>query len=104
MIAVFESRRRELQARRDYLRPRLIEVGINIPVTPQGAYYLYADCSRFTQDSYGFAFDLLARAGVAITLGIDFGRFQPKRHVWFADTTSIEKLAEGIDRLRRALD
>lgn len=103
MIAVFESRRRERQARRDYLRPRLIELGFNIPVTPQGAFYRYAHCSRFTQDSYGFAFDLLARAGVAITLGIDFGRFQPKRHVRFADTSSIEKLTEGVDRLHQAL-
>jgi len=101
--AIFESRRRELQARRDYLLAQLIDLGFQIPVTPQGAFYLYADCSRFTQDSHRFALDLLEHTGVAITPGIDFGRFQPERHVRFAYTTGLEQLAEGVARLRQAL-
>lgn len=78
-------------------------MGFQIPVTPQGAFYLYADCSRFTQDSPRFALDLLEHTGVAITPGIAFGRFQPERHVRFAYTTGLEQLAEGVARLRRAL-
>ncbi|MDH3901433.1 MAG: aminotransferase class I/II-fold pyridoxal phosphate-dependent enzyme, partial [Gammaproteobacteria bacterium] len=51
-IAILEARREEFRARRDYLLPALRALGFGIPVTPEGAFYLYADCSRFTDDSY----------------------------------------------------
>lgn len=101
--AIFEARRQEFQARRDFLLPALRELGFHIPVIPQGAFYLYADCSRFTDDSFGFAMELLEEAGVAITPGIDFGAYQAEHHVRFAYTTSMEQLQEGVERLRRAL-
>jgi len=101
--AVFEERRREFQARRDFLLPALRELGFSIPVTPDGAFYLYADCSRFSEDSYGFALGLLEETGVAITPGIDFGQYRPERHVRFAYTRAIPRLAEGVERLRVAL-
>lgn len=101
--AIFEARRREFQARRDFLLPALRELGFAIPVTPDGAFYLYADCSRFTDNSYDFALRLLNEAGVAITPGIDFGHHQPSRHVRFAYTNAIPLLAEGVERLQRAL-
>ena len=101
--AIFEERRREFQARRDFLLPALRELGFHIPVTPDGAFYLYADCSRFTDDSYGFALRLLEETGVAITPGIDFGYHRPQRHVRFAYTNAIPRLAEGVERLRAAL-
>ena len=101
--AIFEDRRREFQARRDFLLPALRELGFHIPITPDGAFYLYADCSRFTDDSYGFALRLLEETGVAITPGIDFGHHRPRRHVRFAYTNAIPRLAEGVERLRVAL-
>ncbi len=101
--AIFEERRREFQARRDFLLPALRELGFHIPVTPDGAFYLYADCGRFTDDSYGFALRLLEETGVAITPGLDFGRHLPHRHVRFAYTNAIPRLAEGVERLRRVL-
>ncbi len=101
--AIFEERRREFQARRDFLLPALRELGFSIPVTPDGAFYLYADCSRFSEDSYGFALGLLEETGVAITPGIDFGQYRPERHVRFAYTRAIPRLAEGVERLRVAL-
>ncbi len=100
---IFEQRRREFQARRDFLLPALRDLGFQIPVTPDGAFYLYADCSRFTDDSYGFALRLLEETGVAITPGVDFGRHQPGRHVRFAYTNAIPVLAEGVERLKRVL-
>ncbi len=100
---IFEERRQELQARRDFLLPALRDLGFHIPVTPEGAFYLYADCSRFTDDSYGFTLQLLEEAGVAITPGLDFGQHQPHRHVRFAYTNSIPQLAEGVERLRQFL-
>ncbi|NMQ20073.1 pyridoxal phosphate-dependent aminotransferase [Candidatus Competibacter phosphatis] len=101
--AIFEARRREFLARRDFLLPALRELGFRIPVTPDGAFYLYADCGRFTDDSHGFALRLLEETGVAITPGIDFGGHLPHRHVRFAYTNAIPQLAEGVERLRRAL-
>ncbi len=102
-IAILEQRREVFRQRRDYLLPALRELGFDIPVTPEGAFYLYADCSRFTDDSYRFSKQLLEEAGVAITPGIDFGTHQPERHVRFAYTTSLEKLQEGVRRLREYL-
>ena len=99
-IAILEERREAFRQRRDYLLPALRELGFGIPSTPGGAFYLYADCSRFTDDSYRFSQQLLEEAGVAITPGIDFGVSSPERHVRFAYTTSLENLEEGVRRLR----
>ncbi|HSB49010.1 MAG TPA: pyridoxal phosphate-dependent aminotransferase [Burkholderiales bacterium] len=98
-LAILESRRREFQARRDYLVPALRRLGFEIPVMPQGAFYVYAGCGKHTRDSFGFARDLLERAGVAITPGVDFGANAPERHVRFAYTSSIERLKEGVARI-----
>ena len=99
-IAILEARRLEFRTRRDYLLPALRDLGFDIAGTPEGAFYLYADCSRFTDDSYGFSVRLLEEAGVAITPGIDFGEHRPERHVRFAYTTSLENLKEGVRRLK----
>ena len=79
-------------------------MGFDIPVGPQGAFYLYADCSRFTDDSFAFAIDLLDRAGVAVTPGKDFGSNAPERYVRFAYTTAMDKLQEGVERIRGYLE
>jgi len=98
-IAILETRRQAFRERRDFLLPALRGLGFDIPVTPDGAFYLYADCSRFSDDSYAFTKQLLEEAGVAITPGVDFGGNQPGRHVRFAYTTSLENLHEGVRRL-----
>ena len=79
--------------------PALRELGFRIPVVPSGAFYIYADCSAFTADSFAFARDLLEHAGVAITPGVDFGANAAERHVRFAYTNSIPVLAEGVKRI-----
>jgi aspartate/methionine/tyrosine aminotransferase len=102
-MEILEQRRAAFAERRDYLLPALRELGFDIPVTPQGAFYLYADCSRFTDDSYQFASQLLEEAGVAITPGLDFGSHKPEQHMRFAYTTSIENLRKGVERIREFL-
>ena len=102
-ISILESRRLEFQQRRDYLLPALRDLGFDIAVIPEGAFYLYANSSRFTDDSYSFASRLLEEAGVAVTPGIDFGINQPESHVRFAYTTSLENLQEGVRRLQEYL-
>jgi len=96
---ILEQRRDEFRKRRDFLLPALRTLGFDIPVEPDGAFYLYADAGRFTDDSYRFSVDLLEKAGVAITPGIDFGRHRAGRHVRFAYTTSVERMEEGLARI-----
>jgi aspartate/methionine/tyrosine aminotransferase len=98
-LAILESRRREFQARRDFLVPALRNLGFDIPITPQGGFFVYADCSRFGMDSERFCVEALQATGVAFTPGIDFGRHRADAHVRFAYTIELGKLREGVRRL-----
>ncbi|MES9971304.1 MAG: pyridoxal phosphate-dependent aminotransferase [Candidatus Thiodiazotropha sp.] len=98
-MEILEQRRQAFQARRDFLLPALRDLGFAIPVTPQGAFYLYAGCGELCDDSQVFAQRLLHEAGVAVTPGLDFGFNQPKSHLRFAYTTDLERLREGVERI-----
>jgi len=98
-LTILEERRREFQARRDFLVPALRALGFGIPVMPTGGFFVYADCSPFGMDSERFAMRALEATGVAFTPGIDFGRNRPEAHVRFAYTIARPKLEEGIRRL-----
>ncbi len=100
---ILEERRCIFQQRRDYLLPALRQLGFDIPVTPEGAFYLYANCSRFSDDSEEFCRRLLEEAGVAVTPGKDFGHQDPSRHLRFAYTTSLERLRLGVARIEQFL-
>ncbi len=102
-IAILEAHKEEFKQRRDFLLPRLKELGFKIEVEPQGAFYIYANCEKFSEDSYKFAYDLLENIGVAITPGKDFGSNKANIFVRFAYTTSIGRLEEGIKRLNNYL-
>jgi aspartate/methionine/tyrosine aminotransferase len=103
-IAIVEERRAELDRRRRYLIPALEALGFRVPVIPQGAFYVYADCSALTADSFAFARDVLVKAGVAFTPGKDFGHNEPERHVRIAYTQPIARREEAVARLRRFLE
>lgn len=102
-LQILEARRAEFQRRRDFLLPALRDLGFHIPATPQGAFYIYADCSRFSTDSFAFAKDVLEKIGVAVTPGIDFGCNAPGRHLRFSYTTSMLQLQRGVERLQAYL-
>lgn len=102
-IKILESYKNEFQQRRDFLLPKLKQLGFKIETEPQGAFYIYASCEKFTNDSYKFAYDLLENIGVAITPGKDFGDHKANSFVRFAYTTSIERMKEGIKRLNEYL-
>ena len=99
-IRILEQRREEFRRRRDFLAPALGDLGFKLTAQPQGAFYIYADCSELTDDSDRFARDLLESEGVAVTPGLDFGAHAPKRHLRFAYTTDIARLTEAIARIR----
>lgn len=98
-LHVYELQKNELKARRDFLIAGMTKLGLVINVKPAGAFYIYADVSKFTQDSFAFCSDLLEQAHVAITPGVDFGEHQATRYVRFAYTQPIEKLQQALDRL-----
>ncbi|MBC7160701.1 MAG: pyridoxal phosphate-dependent aminotransferase [Immundisolibacter sp.] len=102
-LALLDQRRDEFRARRDLLLPALRGFGFDIPVTPQGAFYIYAGCGRFADDSSALCLRLLDQGGVAATPGLDFGPHTARTHLRFAYTTSRERLGEAIDRLGRLL-
>ena len=98
-LAIVEARRREFQARRDFLVPALRELGFGVPVMPSGGFFVYADCSPFGMHSERFCVEALEATGVAFTPGIDFGRHRAQDHVRLAYTIAQDKLREGIRRL-----
>lgn len=102
-IELLEQRREEFGRRRDFLMPALRELGFIIPRVPDGAFYIYADASRFTEDGESFAHELLDKSGVVITPGIDFGMHQASRHVRFAYSSALPRLEEGVRRLGQFL-
>lgn len=102
-LDLLEERRRAFQSRRDFLVPALRELGFGIPVLPSGGFFVYADCTRFSNDSAAFCREVLANAGVAFTPGIDFGRYRAGEHVRFAYTIEMAKLQDGVARLARYL-
>jgi aspartate/methionine/tyrosine aminotransferase len=108
-LAAFDARdeiegmRRTYEKRRDFLVPRLKDMGFRIPVKPQGAFYIYADIERWGIDSMRFSERALDEARVAVTPGYDFGVFQAGSHVRFSYANSIERLKEGCERLEEWL-
>jgi aspartate/methionine/tyrosine aminotransferase len=99
-----ERRRLEFAARRDFLYDNLLRLGFEIPVKPEGAFYIYANCAKFTNDSFKFALDLLEAEAVAVTPGRDFGSHEAHHMIRFAYTTSLGRMAIAIQRLERFIN
>jgi aspartate/methionine/tyrosine aminotransferase len=102
-IAEFERRRAELRQRRDYVVDALQRLRMAAPVTPDGAFYAYADCSQHNASSWDFCFDLMRRAQVALTPGRDFGRCAPDRYLRLSFASSMAELQEAMSRLQACL-
>lgn len=96
---IFEQRKSEFRKRRDFLLPRLRDLGFGIPESPEGAFYLYANIEKFDQNSEDFCNELLIRKGVAATPGTDFGNYKSSQHVRFAYTTDISQLEKAVKRI-----
>jgi len=103
-LAEYERRRAEFRRRRDLIVPGLQALGLNVPVVPDGAFYVYADCSRFSADSWDFCFDVMRETGVVLVPGKDFGSAQPQRYFRLSYANSIDNLQEALHRLRDYLE
>ncbi|MBF6630771.1 MAG: pyridoxal phosphate-dependent aminotransferase [Comamonas sp.] len=105
-LAIFEARRAEFKARRDYFLPALKELGFGMDVMPDGAFYAWADCTPLcaklgVKDSWEFAYALMEKAHLAITPGRDFGTADTARYVRFSTANSLEQLQEAVRRMQR---
>ena len=102
-LTIYEARKLEFKRRRDFIVPALRELGFGIPVMPDGAFYVYADCSSFTDDADAFAKQVLREAGVVIVPGQDFGPFTATSYVRLSYANSMENLQEAVARLKTFL-
>ena len=107
-IAEYEQRRAQFKARRDYFIPALNELGLSVPVMPDGAFYAWADCTQAAEKigvsgSWDFALEVMKRSHLAITPGRDFGTADTSRFVRFSTANSMAQLQEAVSRLKQLI-
>jgi aspartate/methionine/tyrosine aminotransferase len=100
-IAIYEERKAEFKRRRDYIVPALRQLGFRVPVTPDGAFYVYADCSALSGDADQLTIDMLHEAGVVLVPGLDFGPYTARQYIRLSYATSMESLKEAVARLEK---
>jgi len=88
--------------RRIYMIKRLRELGFTITVEPTGAFYVFVNARHLSSDSYKLAFDILDKAHVGVTPGIDFGN-NGEGYLRFSYANSLENIIEGLNRLEKYL-
>ncbi len=84
---------------RALLLDALPRIGFDRIVPTDGAFYLYADVSRWTDDSLAFAGEMLDAIAVAVTPGIDFDPVRGRRFIRFSYAGSTADTREAIERL-----
>ena len=92
----------EFKRRRDYLFNELDKI-FDIDAKPEGAFYIWANVSKFTNNSFEFASELLEKTHVATTPGVDFGSNKTEQYLRFAYTRDISHMSEGVDRIKKYL-
>jgi (5-formylfuran-3-yl)methyl phosphate transaminase len=95
MVEMYNQRRRVIVA-------GLRDIGFGVPYDPTGAFYVFAEASRFGRESYTLAFDILEHAKVAVAPGIDFGP-NGEGYLRFSYANSVENIHEGLRRLKQYL-
>ncbi len=88
---IFDERRRVMIA-------ALRQIGLGVGSEPTGAFYVLANARRFTENSYDFAFEILEKAHVGVTPGIDFGR-NAEGYLRFSYANSLPRIREGLERI-----
>jgi aspartate/methionine/tyrosine aminotransferase len=93
-----QAMRETYNNRRIYVIKRLKHMGLGITVAPTGAFYVFANAKHISNDSYALAFDILDKAHVGVTPGIDFGA-NGEGYLRFSYANSMENLKIGLDRM-----
>lgn len=96
-----EANRAVYAANRALMLDRLPKAGFTKIAPPDGAFYIYADVSDLTTDSRAFAAEVLEKAGVAVTPGLDFDPVRGATTLRFSYARATADIEEGLDRLAR---
>ena len=91
MKSIYDERRR-------YMIRRLRELGFGLTVEPSGAFYMLVNAKHLTSSSYELAFEILEKAGVGVSPGIDFGQ-NAEGYLRFSYANSLENIKEGLNRI-----
>jgi aspartate/methionine/tyrosine aminotransferase len=102
-IAEYERRRAAFRARRDSVVPALRAMGLAVPVLPDGAFYVWADCSAFSASSWDFCEAAMQHAHVALTPGRDFGPAAADRYLRLSFATALPQLQAALESLAQWL-
>ncbi|NSX12940.1 pyridoxal phosphate-dependent aminotransferase [Cupriavidus taiwanensis] len=102
-LAIYDERKAEFRRRRDLIVPALESLGLRVPVRPDGAFYVYADCRGVNHPAAGDADRLtqsmLHDAGVVMVPGQDFGPHTARDYIRISYATSRENIEEAMARL-----
>jgi aspartate/methionine/tyrosine aminotransferase len=103
-LAILEERRHQFEIRRNVLVDGLRELGFKIPVMPEGAFYVYADASHLTDNSFDYCWNVLEELHVAVTPGLDFGSYRANQFIRFSYTTSLDRIELALSRLKAKIN
>jgi len=95
MIKTYDERRR-------YMVQRVRELGLGLAAEPVGAFYMLLNARHLSASSYDLAFEILEKAGVGVTPGIDFGQ-NAEGYIRLSYANSLENIKEGLDRIEAFL-
>ncbi|MBW2093410.1 MAG: pyridoxal phosphate-dependent aminotransferase [Deltaproteobacteria bacterium] len=88
--------------RRRYMIQRVRDLGFGLPVEPAGAFYIFANAKEFGESSYDLAFEILEKASVGVSPGIDFGQ-NAEGFLRFSYASSLDNIKAGLDRIEHFL-
>jgi aspartate/methionine/tyrosine aminotransferase len=98
-----EAIKRGYEENRRILIEGLPRAGLTRFLPADGAFYLYADVSDFTADSFAFAGQMLEKAHVAATPGVDFDPVHGRAFIRFCYARSADEMREAVARIARWL-
>lgn len=102
-LEILEQRKEQFRLRRDLLVDGLRSLDFELPITPEGAFYVYAGAQHLTDDTYDFCWKLLEEDYIATTPGKDFGQYRSNEFIRFSYTTGIERIQVALDRLQKRI-
>jgi len=93
-----EEMRKTYNERRKFMIPRVRELGFGLTTEPSGAFYMLLNAKHLSPSSYDLAFEILDKAGVGVTPGIDFGQ-NAEGYIRLSYANSLENIKEGLKRI-----
>ncbi len=94
---------KQYDERRKLMIRRVRELGFGLATEPAGAFYMLLNARHLSPSSYDLAFEILEKAGVGVTPGIDFGQ-NAEGYIRLSYANSLDNIKEGLNRIEGFLD